>query len=310
MRDRRVSSRVEIEAEQGYFISISDLMAGLVFVFIITLSIFALHLNTSQKDYEAELEPLKKERQEQAERLKVLNLKIEELQTLSNSLRKNIDLYLSRTDRLKEQLLVDIFKELQTMRMKDVVIDPDQGILRLSDKILFHSGSADLGKKGRNTLKRLSVVLDKHLACYAGQAEMTSRPEHCNDDQWNPGTLDAVFIEGHTDNIPLSRANPHDNNLHLSGMRAIRTFEYLLESSHVEASRSLANLSNQSKQPVFGISGYGEHRPVVAHEKPTDEPINRRIDMRFLLTNPRPPEIIPLILKELDQLTLELEQMQ
>jgi len=47
-------------------------------------------------------------------------------------------------------------------------------------------------------------------------------------------------------------------------------------------------MENTSGQPIFSVSGYGEGRPVVghAHAEPTNDPVNRRIDIRFIMSPP------------------------
>jgi flagellar motor protein MotB len=47
-------------------------------------------------------------------------------------------------------------------------------------------------------------------------------------------------------------------------------------------------MQNKSEQPIFSVSGYGEGRPVDGHqyEVPTSDPVNRRIDIRFIMTPP------------------------
>jgi flagellar motor protein MotB len=49
---------------------------------------------------------------------------------------------------------------------------------------------------------------------------------------------------------------------------------------------------NLSSEPVFSVSGYGEGRPILghAHEKPTPDIENRRIDLRFIMTPPSETE--------------------
>jgi len=44
------------------------------------------------------------------------------------------------------------------------------------------------------------------------------------------------------------------------------------------------------------VTGYGEGRPLVEYKVPTDEPANRRIDLRFIMA---PPKAKPDIINEL-----------
>ncbi|MBF0191952.1 MAG: hypothetical protein HQL99_12560 [Magnetococcales bacterium] len=319
MYQRRRDIRGPQYTAHDYSISISDVMSALLYVFIVILIIFSFNMGNSENDFRSEYIKAAKERErmekineEQNEKLKKLETGIVELHDLAAQLKRDLDQHMAKTAQLLFQLLTDIHRDLQVHENLKVFIDPNHGLLRLPNEILFPSGSAQFAPGGEETLNKLTRVLARHLPCYAGTVDSTQRPASCEDRQWNPGTLDAVFIEGHTDNIPLSRANPHSNNLHLSGMRAIRTFETLLGSEQSEATGGksdsvLAGLRNQKGQPVFGISGYGERRPVIFYAEPTPDAANRRIDIRFFLVNPKPPAVIPQLFEELDRLTQKLD---
>ncbi|MBF0179717.1 MAG: hypothetical protein HQM03_06795 [Magnetococcales bacterium] len=305
IRETRTPQYVALD----YSISISDVMSALLFVFIVILIMFSFNMSTSESDFREEYQQAAKERErleqintEKGEKLQKLETSIAELRDLASNLKNDFDLQQARTAQLLYQLLTDIQQELISKENLRVHIDPNLGILRLPDEILFPLGSAQFATGGEEILKKLARVLEHHLPCYTGNLHEAVRPSFCQEHQWNPGTLDAVFIEGHTDNMPVN-AKTFSNNLHLSGMRAIRTYETLMAAS---TKMPLMDLRNQKGQTVFGISGYGEYRPVVAHATPTPEPANRRIDFRFLLINPKPPEASPQFFEGLDRLTEKL----
>ncbi|MEO5345501.1 MAG: hypothetical protein H7834_03865 [Magnetococcus sp. YQC-9] len=313
MYQRRRETRGPQYTAHDYSISISDVMSALLYVFIVILIIFSFNMGNSESDFRTEYlkaaeerEKIRKLHEEQSEKLKKLEVGIVELRDLAANLKRDLDSHMAKTRQLLQQLLTDIHHDLQAENVQ-VFIDPNHGILRLPNEILFPLGAAQFAPGGEETLTKLAKVLARHLPCYAGSVDKATRPALCTERQWNPGTLDAVFIEGHTDNIPLGRANPFANNLHLSGMRAIKTFETILGGE--KGGSVLKELRNQKGQPVFGISGYGEHRPVVPHDAPTAEPANRRIDMRFFLVNPKPPAVIPQLFEELDRLTRKLDDL-
>ncbi|MBF0341375.1 MAG: hypothetical protein HQL95_10500 [Magnetococcales bacterium] len=311
MYQRRRETRGPQYTAHDYSISISDVMSALLYVFIVILIIFSFNMGNSEKDFRAEYlkateerEEIKKLHEKQNEKLKKLEVGIVELRDLAAHLKRDLDQHMAKTRQLLHQLLTDLHHDL-TIENIQVFIDPNHGILRLPNEILFPLGAAQFAPGGEETLTKLARVMARHLPCYAGSVDKAVRPDACDDKQWNPGTLDAVFIEGHTDNIPLGKANPFANNLHLSGMRSIKTFETVL--GDAKGGSILKELRNQKGQPVFGISGYGEHRPVILHMTPTAEPANRRIDIRFFLINPKPPSVIPQLFEELDRLTQKLD---
>ncbi|NGZ07100.1 MAG: hypothetical protein G8237_12175 [Magnetococcales bacterium] len=311
MYQRRRETRGPQYTAHDYSISISDVMSALLYVFIVILIIFSFNMGNSESDFRTEYEKAAQEREqikklhnEQSEKLKKLEIGIVELRDLAAHLKRDLDQHMAKTNQLLHQLLSDIHHDLQVENVQ-VFIDPNHGLLRLPNEILFPLGQAQFAPGGEETLTKLARVLARHLPCYAGSIDKAVRLSFCEERQWNPGTLDAVFIEGHTDNIPLGKANPFANNLHLSGMRAIKTFETILGGE--KGVSVLKELRNQKGQSVFGISGYGEHRPVISHENPTAEPANRRIDIRFFLVNPKPPAVIPQLFEELDRLTQKLD---
>lgn len=305
MRDRRRSTRAPEESEFDFFISVSDLLSSLIFIFIIALLIFAARMGGSQDRYRSELKKTSQERVQLEQSLHTQETVLEKIHDLSQRLRRSVNAYLSEKDNLQIQLLTDLKNDLVTREHLSIFINPEQGILRLPDKILFPVGSAELTAEGKSNLVKLANVLERHLPCYAGSIGQTSRPAFCDDRQWHPGTLDSVFIEGHTDNVQFGKtsASSYQNNLHLAGLRAIKTFETMLLDVNLQIPTELARLYNQKNQPLFGVSGYGQFRPVIAHEQPTDEPANRRIEFRFLMTNSQTPEVIQKIFNELNQVT-------
>ena len=240
----------------GYLVSVSDIMAGLLFIFIITLVAFVLQFQEASDQKEEERETLKD--------------KVDQL-TNNRSVRRN--------------LLSDIKQELRK-RGIEVEIDPELGVLRLTEKtVQFRKNKATLDEEPKKNLREIASVLANILPCYANSSDALG----LNCDQNTIGKIEAVFIEGHTDNVPVKGID--DYNWNLSTARAIATYQYMVESNAV-----LGVLNNKSGQSLLSVSGYAEKRPVIAHDTPTDEARNRRIDIRFIMTPPEEtPEIIQAI---------------
>ncbi|MCL4424523.1 MAG: hypothetical protein M1299_02615 [Firmicutes bacterium] len=105
-----------------------------------------------------------------------------------------------------------------------VRVDLDNGILQLSEGILFPSGSAQLTPQGERVLRILANVLMDVLPCYAGAPGGDPLPQCKGND--HRGKLETLLIEGHTDDVPIS--NPvFPDNWSLSTARAIRTYQDL-----------------------------------------------------------------------------------
>ena len=248
----------EAPEEESYFVSMTDIMVGLLFIFIIMLMTFALQ-------YRGTTATLKS-----ADELAM---------------------------EAKRKLLTDVENYLQEHGVK-VTVDMQQGVIRLPESVLFEKARADLGEGGRRAVGHVAQALAIALPCY-----VAARPPNCT----GPRTawLDAVFIEGHTDDDPI-RGGRFRDNLELSAVRAVNTYRELTEPAaglsdapeQLASGKFLTLLRNRDQQPVLGFSGYGEQRPITRDPAAKDQ--NRRIDLRFLMA--------PLSTEELEALAAELRK--
>lgn len=275
-----------------YFVSITDLMTGVVFIFVILLTAYALIFHEKQKEALANAERAKQQEenarivQKQAEaaesRAKQAEKEAEEKKraleeqknALNDALESNqrkarqIDALaeLLRTrEQTRRKMLSALEQELLRQNVR-VTLDLDNGIIRLPESLLFAPGIADLSEEGREALFKLGR-----------QLILTIR-------QWSPEgskfRLESVFIEGHTDNTPIHNAE-FQSNWELSTKRAVNTSSALTTSA-VE----LLTLRNSSGAPILGVSGYGENRPVADNNSDDGRRRNRRIDIRFIVAYP------------------------
>ncbi|GAA4019215.1 OmpA family protein [Sphingomonas swuensis] len=235
------------KAEDSYFVSLNDLLIGMLFVFIILLMIFALSYQSAEAQLKSEIGRLQDE--------------LEGRETVRSSLLRRLE------------------GELKAAGLPDVSADPEQGVLHLPESALFASGSADLGAGGQAALTRLAGILARDLPCYGlgGQKTKKDCPEG------SESILEAVYVEGHTDNVPIATA-AFRNNWELSSARAIRTYQFM-----VAAAPPLEGIRNASgAATLFGVSAYADRRPRSAKSNASEvgRRANRRIDLRFLLSPP------------------------
>ncbi len=233
----------QTQDEGGYLASVSDLMSGLIFIFIIMLVAFALGLQAQQ----------------------------------------------DRLDRAKEErsaLLEEIEQDLLKQGIA-VKIEKRQGVLRLGESLLFAQGKADLSDGARQNVGKLAEVLLQVLPCYA-EAPADLQKRDCGE-RGRSGKVDAIFIEGHTDNVPLNGYGQYRDNWDLSVGRAKAIFTELL----VASQNRLDRLLNRDGQPVLGLSGYEARRPVAGNDTDANRALNRRIDLRFVMVPPD-DEALPL----------------
>lgn len=233
----------------GYLISVSDMMSGLLFIFIITLVAFILNFQDAIQK-----------------------------QTEVTETQKSIVRKLTNTEQVRSELLLNLKEELAT---QDIIVevDTEHGVLRLTEQaVLFETAKDSLDEISIKNLIIIGQVMTGILPCYASVPPPGSA---CNGLEHYKGMLDSVFVEGHTDNVPIKSWKYKDNWV-LSAQRAISAYSYLVPNTVLEL------LENTSSQPIFSVSGYGEGRPVSGHKYsvPTADPTNRRIDIRFIMTPP------------------------
>lgn len=232
-----------------YLASVSDLMSGLLFVFIITLVLFALDYHRSSQD---------------------LLLTREQLTRVERELTNTEDL---------RRFLVEFIAQRLRQRGVRVLVDVETATLRLPEEVLFPLGSAELTPAGREATAALAEVLAGILPCFAGEPKDTQPPE-CKE-VWHPARLEAVFIEGHTDDLRLKPGSQFASNWELSAARAISSFRFLTATRP-----DLEEIRNPKGLPVLGVVGYADRRPVEPNLDESSRQRNRRIDVRFLMVPP------------------------
>ncbi len=272
------------DAEEGYFASISDLMIGILFVFLLMLTVFAINFHQAEHDQVVKLEELKKtqralshqtqlaERQrEEAERQKTKN---DKLKMLLGQAQAEMEREINLRERARESLLATLQQQLSARGIQ-VVIDRRSGVLRLAGDLLFATGSAVLNDDALRTVHALAEVMASTMPCYAA-----GTPGGC--DHAAAPVLETVLIEGHTDHRPFNGASHFRDNDQLSTERALAVFAELRR-----AQPALDSLRNTDGLQLLGAAGYGDRRPLPDAQGTTEDDFrkNRRIDIRFVLTS-------------------------
>lgn len=238
------------ETEESYFVSMTDIMVGLLFIFILMLMAFALMLKDAQQETRVLTADIES----------VVRQSVQEISRIQN------------VDDFRSDMLTDIAERLR-QRGVQVVVRPESGVIQLPDEILFPSGQAALTPEGLEAIDHLAAALDAVLPCYAAGSYVARDHAACEAIVPDELRLDAVFIEGHTDTD-----GEDAYNWQLSAARAINTFVAL----QTQGARSLA-LRNTQGQFLFSVAGYGENRPVTSERTEEDKRQNRRIDLRFIM---------------------------
>lgn len=221
---RRRTPQIEDAAQDNFTISISDLMSGLLAIFILVLSYFILNFSQATAQ-------------------------------------------LTQNDVTRAELLRFMQEELKREGIT-VIIDERHGILRISEGVLFDVGLADVKPAGQVVIKKLGNVLEVAL----------------NAEKFK-GRVETIFIEGHTDNVPIV-TEIFPSNWELSTKRAINTW---LTMSN--ANPNLMTLKNDKDEMIFSVSGYSDTRPIAENSTEAGRRDNRRIDIRFSMTPPSEKDI-------------------
>lgn len=283
----------EEEAGEGYFASISDLMVGVLFVFLLMLTVFALNFRDAEEEqvierarYEealrraeaAEHEALRQQERarreaEEAARQRTRN---EELRRLLSEAVAQLERDIESRQVMRNQLLLSLEQALLKQGVR-VTLDPEAGVLRLSGDLLFETGQAVYRQEAAGTVLALADVLAGVLPCYTDGGATG-----CGGDTMP--ILETVLVEGHTDRQPyrnLAQDQSRARNDRLSTDRALAVFQSLRQTQPV-----LDGLRNSGGLPLLGVSGYGERRPLPEARGTSEEDYrqNRRIDLRFVLS--------------------------
>lgn len=230
------------EADGGYLASASDLMIGLLFIFIILVVVLAL---------------------EQRRKDEVIN---RERQGLVGA---------------KDPLIVvtGAIGASLTQILPNVRINPKTGVISLPEDVLFGRGSSQLSESGRQVLSRAAAQLAQAMPCYV---ENQREGRDCS---VNPHKheIETLFIEGHTDSVPFSGGGRDNFDLSLARARAVEQVMML--------NQELRSFRNKERQPLFSFSAYADKRPLPGTD--STEGINRRVDLRIVLSYKPIEELIP-----------------
>ncbi len=260
MRSKR-SSKEQV----NYLASVSDLMSALLFVFILTLAVAIIQARSAARTAQEEAQQARQATIELLVTQKKLGTVERRLRETANAL---------------QSLLASLETRLRSRNI-DASADTVRGILRIPESaVTFKVGSAALDSINLRKVEELGEVMSEEISCFLPKGRKTP---HCRQTNPDGHTLDAVLIEGHTDNQSYRGDTTERRNRILSAARANAVYEVM-----VLGNDDLRRMNNPKDESLFSIAGYGADRPLPghAHKAPTNDAANRRIEFRFLLTPP------------------------
>ena len=247
---------------ENYFISMTDMMVGMLFIFIILLMSFAL-LFRHQTDVQV------KTTKQQSNKIEVAEAVGRELDETESRISKRLD-EIREASQLRLRLLTELRDQLSKEGLV-VEISSSGDVLRLTEAAVQFpvNNFALIGDAKRNVGKLARVlarVLPSYSICSRGRI-----PQQCRTPA--QASVETVFIEGHTDETGID-----DMNWSLSAQRAASTYREL-----TTIASELRHILNRRQEEILSISGYSSTRPIDTTETFAARSRNRRIDLRFVM---------------------------
>jgi flagellar motor protein MotB len=264
MFSRKVQRQRKEEVENPFLLSFSDLMAGILIVFVLALIVTLIQLERRKQELDAEREKI---------RISLIELvdSLEEIQQFQERVAESIESVTQRESSLLA-ILEQIREELKKQGV-EVIIAENGTVLRIPENQL----QFDLGRFNIPT-------------AYINQANAIGRAlKEAISQESNRKILDTVFIEGHTDSVPNLREM---GNWGLSTYRAISLWNFWTDNpgelAQLQYLKSIA-AEGESPRPLISVSGYADTRSTHGVDGvmglPDNRPEDRRIDIRFILSS-------------------------
>jgi flagellar motor protein MotB len=261
----------QVQEEENYFVSMTDMMVGMLFLFIILLMVFALNFRVGDDDSKRVKDCLTRLLLKNAQLSAEINKNVNAMQ---DSVRKQIEALELAADQ-RRRLLADLRRQLGLQGLP-VEVDEHNGVLRLTEaSIRFDPDRSDLDVRARQRVASIARVLATVVRQYA--ACRVDNSATCG--QFRRAALDTIFIEGHTDTTGAVDPRERDRrNWQLSTERATETYRALLAEAP-----ELREYRNRKGEEILSVSGYSSARPIVNGGGRNAYARNRRIDLRFVM---------------------------
>ena len=273
------------EGEESFFVSMTDIMVGLLFIFILIIMYFAV---------QAKIDAAKIEEIESKNKQLTSLLREQGFEKYTELKAYQVQVALQRAN-----LLNWISAFLREDGITGVEVIEEQGVLRLPEGILFDSGQFTFAEdsQAKRTAQSIARALSVVLPCSVldGDGKPFKATASCAESFYhnkNLGFVQSLYVEGHTDDVPIVRGLRGDpnlkNNLKLSARRSTNTFDTIVE-ERGEILSFHGPVLDENKirfEPILASSAYGEWRPIMANTSAEGRRANRRIDLRLVMYVP------------------------
>ncbi len=180
---------------------------------------------------------------------------------------------LKKAQQARKDILYEVKDELAKRHIQVLLAENDT-IIRVPEKTLsFESGKNNIPQDEvtQAAVRHIGLVLQAAI-------DKNQRFKY----------LDTVFVEGHTDSIPIYYNGK--GNWGLSADRAISVWHVWQD--ELDVTPKLGDMENAFGQKLFSVSGYAATRRVQIQETTKEQRAgNRRIDIRFTVKKPSISEL-------------------
>ena len=301
-RNRVSSGRTQTDSENPYWVSFSDLMAGLLVIFILAL-VFLMYqqrvvteqsnqakieANTQKEEAERAKEKAEKAKEEAEEAKKRADV----AEKLAEEKEDERDIERAKSERLRKEIVAGVVKLSEIEKIRIEILSEVSERLREAGIRIEISDNATVLRIPEETLAFETAKWEIPSASKPSVELIGQAIHDAITKKRRLDFIDTIFVEGHTDSAPfLSGAM---GNWGLSTYRAIAVWEFWEDSrSHAN---QLVGLLNYKKRPVFSVSGYGSTRRIVEEDDTVEERrMNRRIDVRFTMKSVEQTDLEQLI---------------
>ncbi|MDO4961406.1 MAG: OmpA family protein [Eubacteriales bacterium] len=290
----KLRSNRKQDEETTYWLSYSDMMAGLLLVFVLIISLTVLHANIRYDQKQEELMGKEQELVIQSKELENERLTVDEQQAVlnaqearlaeqegqlaeqratlekqENDLRTQSELLrelnaimesqqekLDRIIGVRSELIEDLSREFSSSSLQ-VAVDEQTGAISMDSSILFEYNADELKDGGKE-------FLSAFLPRYTNILLSDKYSEYISE----------IIIEGHTDT-----SGTYLFNLDLSQKRAYSVAEYCMSPS----SGILDDARREALQSVLSSSGRSFSSPIYKADGSVDPEASRRVEILFRL---------------------------
>lgn len=168
--------------------------------------------------------------------------------------------------RPKEVLIEGIYQQLKDTLVIKRADDPVEYAAQTKETFLREAGGQIIFEDMENGFK---LVFGHQLLFESGGADIKPQMKAVLDQvaKFITNTEYQVYIDGHTDNIPIQTSEFPSNN-ELSWTRAYNIMDYLVKTDGVSSG-------------LIALAGYGEYKPLSSNDTPEGMEQNRRVEIIF-----------------------------